>query len=410
MASKTNTRQHLHAPTFFRPHGFIQRSAEPGIDRQRQSDLFELLDQQATSPFEIELWEGTSYHLGPAGQPQFRVEIRHPSGLAALRSLNELRICEAYIAGELEFSGSMLKLFDLKRILSLQHPWLNFIRLIRPWFVGQVRDDAAAIATHYDYDDEFYMLLLDPTRTYSQGVFESDDETLETAMRRKLDFAIESCQLQPGMKVLDVGGGWGAFTEYAGQWGIEVTSLTISDRSLRYLNRLILEKNLPCRAIQQNFMTYQPAEKYDAVVILGVIEHLPNYRQVVQQLQQLLRLGGRAYLDGSASKRKFSFNAFLNRHIYPGNHCTLSIHDFLAEVQHSSLELLSVHSDRHSYYLTSKLWAEKLEAAKAEIIERWGRELYCKFHLYLWGVCHNFLKNDLQAYRLVLEHNPRHQL
>lgn len=65
----------------------------------------------------------------------------------------------------------------------------------------------SAIATHYEFDNDFYLEFLDPTRCYSQAVFEHEDEALETAQARKLDFAIDACGLQPGDRVLDVGGG-----------------------------------------------------------------------------------------------------------------------------------------------------------------------------------------------------------
>lgn len=363
------------------------------------------LGAEATAAFRLGFWDGSELHVGE-GDPAFRVEVVDEAGLRALASLDELRICEAYIAGELEFEGDLLAAFDLRRALRDGHPILDLARRLRPLLTGQVRDDRRSIETHYEYDDDFYELLLDETRTYSQGVYEADDEPLAAAMRRKLDFAIEACRLRPGDRVLDVGGGWGAFTEHAGTRGIEVTSLTISDSSHRYLEELIAEKDLPCRAVLANFLEYEPRREFDAVVILGVIEHMPDYRRVVRQLQRNLRIGGRAYLDGSATTRKYDFNTFLNRYIYPGNHCCLSIHDFLAEVQAGDLELIAVHNDRHSYYLTARAWAEKLESARDEIVRRWGPELYRKFRLYLWGTCHNFLTNQMQAYRLVLANSP----
>ena len=369
--------------------------------------ILERFGSQVDHPFRVELWDGTSHHLGEEGaEAAFRIVVNNRRGLSALKSLNEVQVCESYMAGDLELEGDMLKLCDLRRMVKQGNPILNFWRLLKPMVLGQTGEDKKAIAEHYEYDDEFYMTFLDPTRTYSQGVYESDDESLETAMRRKLDFAIDSCRLRPGMRVLDVGGGWGAFTEYAGKRGIHVTSLTIADHSLRYLDELIERQKLPCRATMANFLEYQD-EPYDAIVVLGVIEHMPDYRRVVRQLERLLKPHGRAYFDGSADREKFVHNTFMNRYIYPGNHCSLSIHDFMAEIQQSGMELLAVHNDRHSYYLTTKAWAENVEARKEEITRRWGRELYAKFRLYLWGVAHNFLTNQHQAYRLVLERNPR---
>ncbi|MGK2951857.1 MAG: SAM-dependent methyltransferase, partial [Thiobacillus sp.] len=80
---------------------------------------------------------------------------------------------------------------------------------------------------------------MDPTRCYSQAVFAREDEPLEAAQHRKLDFAIDACRLKPGDRVLDVGGGWGSFTEHAGRRGIHVTSLTISEQSEAFLTDLI---------------------------------------------------------------------------------------------------------------------------------------------------------------------------
>jgi cyclopropane-fatty-acyl-phospholipid synthase len=116
---------------------------------------------------------------------------------------------------------------------------------------------------------------MDDTRCYSQALFEREDETLEAAQRRKLDFVIDSCGMQPGDRVLDVGGGWGSFMEHAGRRGIEVTSLTISVHSEAYLTDLISRLQLPCRVLNRGFLEYTTTEPYDAIVILGVMEHLP---------------------------------------------------------------------------------------------------------------------------------------
>lgn len=368
--------------------------------------LLDRLEGYANVPFRICLHDGTQYTVGGATNHAFDLIIESDAGLAALKSLDEIRIAEAYMAGDLEIRGELLEALCLRHALRNRHPVLDFLRKLRVFAFGQTAEDRCAISTHYEYDDDFYHLILDETRTYSQGIYRSDDESLETAMRRKLDYAIEACRLRPGMRVLDVGGGWGAFTEYAGRRGISVTSLTISDSSYRYLSNLIEEKHLPCDVRLENFLDIDDSEAYNAVVILGVIEHLPNYARVVRQLERVLKPNGVAYLDGSAARTKFDFNLFVNRYIYPGNHCMWSIHDFLTEVQSSALEILDVHNDRYSYYLTICGWARNLEAQREEIIRRWGRALYCKFHLYLWGVAHNFLTNQLQAYRLVVRLNP----
>ncbi len=123
------------------------------------------------------------------------------------------------------------------------------------------------IAAHYDYEQDFYLLWLDSRhRCYSQGIFAHGDEPVEDAMTRKLEFAIDAVGAKPGDRVLDIGGGWGAFTEHAGRKGIRVTSLTISAESERFLNGLVAREGLPCTVLLEHLFEHRTAEKYDAIV------------------------------------------------------------------------------------------------------------------------------------------------
>jgi cyclopropane-fatty-acyl-phospholipid synthase len=169
------------------------------------------LADQFKTPFEIRLWGDQAYHFGE-GEPAVAILVHDRKGLSALGRLDELGICEAsYMAGSLDVVGDMLGFVSLRRTLSDSHP-LNYLwRRIAPLLIGRVTSNRQAIATHYDYDNDFYLKFLDSTRCYSQALFERDDEALEAAQHRKLDFAIESCRLKPGARVLDVGCGWGTF-------------------------------------------------------------------------------------------------------------------------------------------------------------------------------------------------------
>jgi len=269
---------------------------------------------QVKIPLEIRLWGGYTYRFGEE-EPTVKVLVKDRKGLEALRRLDELRICEAYMNGSLDVMGDMMGFVSLRRMLSDSHPLSYLWQRIAPWFIGRIPTDQRAIAAHYDFANEFYLQFLDPTRCYSQAVFERDDEALETAQRRKLDFAIDACRLKPGDRVLDVGGGWGSFTEYAGQRGIQVTSLTISRQSEAFLADLIQRRQLPCRVVNQDFLAHSPPEPYDAMVILGVMEHLPDYPAVLRQFQRLLKPGGRIYLDASAFREKYAKPTFIARYI-----------------------------------------------------------------------------------------------
>lgn len=367
--------------------------------------LFRRIQQQVQgkirAPVEFTVPGERTYRLGK-GEPKVKVVVNDPAALGALRNLDELKICEAYVNGSLEIAGDMLSFVSLRRALRNSHPLYSLWSQLTPWVIGRLSNDRRAIATHYDFPSEFYLRFLGPTRCYSQALFERDDEALETAQRRKLDFAIDACHLKPGDHVLDVGGGWGSFVEHAGQRGIRVTALTISRQSEQFLTDLIARQNLPCRVRNEGFLEHTAPEPYDAIVILGVMEHLPDYPAVLRQLQRLLKPGGHAYLDASASRHKYARPAFISRYVFPADHAYLCLHDFLTSMAKTQLELLAVHNDRHSYFLTCKAWSENLEAARSEITRRWGQALYRCFRLYLWGSAYAFRSHSLEAFRMVI--------
>jgi cyclopropane-fatty-acyl-phospholipid synthase len=377
-----------------------------GSWKRRYDRILKIIQRQFSehvqTPFMIKVWTGKSYLFGK-GDPGFTISINDRSGLSATSQFDELKICEAYMAESLDFDGNMLHVLKLRDSLSDAHPFNYLWRRLMPFIIGGVATNRKAIASHYEFDNDFYLSFMDKSRCYSHALFKSDKEPLETAMKRKLDFAIESCNIKPGDRVLDVGGGWGTFTEHAGLKGINVTSLTIAKNSEKYIGDLIKRKKLPCRVINTDFFEHRVEEPYDAIVILGVIEHLPDYRGVLKQFQRLLKPGGRVYLDASAYRKKHDHPSFVARYIFPGDHSSLCLHDFLREVAKSRMDVVEVYNDRRSYYLTSKKWVENLEANRDEIVKRWGEMLYRRFRLYLWGVVNGFHNMTLDAYRVVLE-------
>ncbi|HEY5994039.1 MAG TPA: class I SAM-dependent methyltransferase [Gallionellaceae bacterium] len=364
-------------------------------------------------PFGVCLPNGNLYKFGN-GDPAFTVTIKDQNTLSAVMRFDELSFAEAYINGRLEIEGSMWDVMRCREALSDMHPLHGLWRRMAPLIVGQLRTNKEAVADHYEYDSEFFLKFLDATRCYSQALFEHDDEPLEMAQRRKLEFVVESCGLKPGDRVLDVGGGWGAFVEYAGRKGIQVTALTIARQSEKFINNLIQQLQLPCKVIYGDFYEHTSPEPYDAIAILGVMEHLPDYAAVVRQFQRLLKPGGKIYLDASSFREKYSKSTFISRYVFPGNHRYFCLHDFLAEISKTSFEVNSVHNDRHSYYLTCREWGKNLESKREEIVNFWGERVYRIFRLYLWGASHLFFNRSMDAFRVVLERpgdkHPPHYL
>jgi cyclopropane-fatty-acyl-phospholipid synthase len=103
--------------------------------------ILDRFGNQVDHPFRIELWDGASYHLGEEGaEAAFRIIVNNGRGLSALKSLNEVRVCESYMAGDLELEGDMLKLCDLRRMVKQGNPILNLWRLVKPKVLGQTEE------------------------------------------------------------------------------------------------------------------------------------------------------------------------------------------------------------------------------------------------------------------------------
>ena len=284
------------------------------------------------TPFTIELPDGEKRTLGE-GKPEFEVGLRNERALRALRSLDEGNIAEAYLQGDIDLEGDMMKPFDLRASLDDRHPLVAAWRFIEPLLFGQIYTNKRAISSHYNADPKLFLSFLDPIfPAYSQGVYENDDESLSTALQRKFDWALEQCRIGKGTRVLEIGPGWGAFAGHALQAGARFTGITNSEVSQSYLRGKLANFGDNFAIELTDFYEYQPKEKFDAIVIMGVIEHLPDYERVLKKFSSLLKPGGRVFLDGSAWSKKYELSTFMVRHIYPGNHSFLVLDDFLNKI------------------------------------------------------------------------------
>ena len=358
---------------------------------------------QAPISFAVRPADGPAHVFGP-GDPAFTLSVADERGARALGSMDQLQVAIAYLKGWLDLDGDLVTALAMRKFFPDFHPiaWLG--RFAPMLLRGGKEHDRRSISAHYDRESEFFMTFMDTRhRCYTQGVFASDDEVLEDAMTRKMDLAIDALGVRPGDHVLEVGGGWGAFLEYAGKRGIKVTALTLSEESERYLNGLIDRENLPATVVRQHFLGYDSGgERYDAIVNMGVTEHLPDYRASLRKYAELLKPGGNVYLDALAMRAKHRVSTFMSRYIYPGGSSPLVLHEYLRRVARSPFELISVVDDRHNYHLTCKAWAQRLDAARDEVIHRWGDPLYRRFRLFLWGSAAGFATGQVQAYRWVL--------
>ncbi len=354
-------------------------------------------------PFAVAARDTAEPHRFGDGEPVFTITVRDARGEKALAGLDQFGVAVAYLEGWIDVDGDLAVALKMRKFFRDIHPVAWVSQFVPSLIAGRVRSDKRAISHHYDEDSDFFLTFLDERhRCYTEGVFERDDEPLADAMTRKMDIALDAIGVKPGDHVLEVGGGWGAWVEYAGKRGIEVTTLTLSRESERYLHDLIARENLPAHVKREHIFQYTSPTRYDAIVNMGVTEHLPNYRATIRKYAELVKPGGAVYLDALAMRRKHNISTFMSRYVYPGGQSPLLLHDYLHEVARSPFELISLDDDRHNYMLTCKRWAQRLDSKRDEIVARWGEPLYRRFRLFLWGSAAGFDTGLVQAYRWVL--------
>jgi cyclopropane-fatty-acyl-phospholipid synthase len=361
-------------------------------------------DRFSHSPvsFEIVLPDETVRRFGPDA-PSFRVTIKNRNGLRAIQSVDEGRIGDAYVSGDIDIEGDMLRPFELRASMNDFHPIVAAWRFIQPLIFGQVHTNKQAISAHYDIDPVFFLSFLDPeTPCYTQGVYHDPNETLSAATLRKFKYCFEKLELKPGDHLLEIGPGWGAWFEYASKRGVHCTGISNSQVSVDYLGGRAKQLGFDWKLIKGDFLQYQADRKYDAIVIMGVIEHLPDYARVLDKFVALLKPGRRVFLDASACTQKYELSSFMVKYIYGGNHSFLVLHDLLDKMAATPLRVQEMFDDRFSYFLTFRQWATNFDHHREAVVEKFGEFNYRRFRLYLWGAAYEFFSRSLDCYRMII--------
>jgi cyclopropane-fatty-acyl-phospholipid synthase len=312
-----------------------------------------------------------------------------------------------------------MAVFDLRGFIRSGTPISQALSLAAEFaFSPPTSVNMRAIARDYPLTTDFYHRFLDTHyHLYSQCRFGNGDErrelhdpeaALKRAARRKLDHVWNQLNLRPRPnhtpRILDIGSGWGGVTRYVNELDLDVhvTSLTLSENHKKYVEHHHV-KNRPHEVLLEDFLRHRRGEFYDAVVILGVIEHIPTYRLFCQRVWEVLKPDGRLYVDASATKEKFAANAFTRRYTWHGPHSCLALPDLVEELLFHGFRMVDVVQDSRDYERTMRAWALRLEANHDHIAATWGEYLYRAFRVFLWGGAHAFKTDRLQAYTLIAE-------
>jgi cyclopropane-fatty-acyl-phospholipid synthase len=223
------------------------------------------------------------------------------------------------------------------------------------------------ISAHYDLGNDFFALMLDPTWTYSCGIFETPEATLEQAQRAKYDRACRKLELGPDDHVLEIGTGWGGFAEYAAQnYGSRVTTTTVSKEQYAFAEERIARAGLSDR-VKVIFEDYRDLEgEYDKLVSIEMIEavgdkHLDSYFRVCSER---LRPEGLAVIQAIlVQDRDYAKSVrtvdFVKRYVFPGGQLPSlgAIHGALARA--TDMHMLQLEDISTHYVRTLAAWRER---------------------------------------------------
>jgi cyclopropane-fatty-acyl-phospholipid synthase len=265
---------------------------------------------------------------------------------------------------------------------------------------------------HYDLGNDFFRAWLDRSMTYSSGVFVRDDASLEEAQREKYRRIAAAADLRPGMHVLEIGSGWGAFAEYAaGELGCRVTTVTVSREQATWVEKRMAERGLGDRVSVRLEDFARTTGTYDAIVSIEMIESIPRSRwpEFFGVLGARLASGGRVGLQAITvgDRHWASSNAnpdFIRRYVFPGSQVP-SPSVFRADAQGAGLRLTARRGYGSSYARTLAEWRQRFDAAWPTIAELGFDERFKRMWQYYLSYCEGgFRSGRTNVSQIVLEH------
>jgi len=367
-------------------------------------------------------------HAGPADAPA-TLTVRSADALRrVLTAPGELGMARAYVSGDLDVEGDIYAALALgERFGSVRlaaGQWLSLLRLagaagLRPLPAppeeARLRGrrhskarDAVAISHHYDVSNAFYRLVLGPSMTYSCGVWPTTAATLEDAQAAKYELVCRKLGLRAGMRLLDVGCGWGGLVLHAARHhGVHALGVTLSARQAEWAARAVTDAGLGDRVeIRRQDYREVTDGRYDAISSIGMFEHVGRARlgDYFVGLHRLLRPGGRLLNHGISrlpgGRPRFSRRGFVDRYVFPDG----ELHEIgavVSQMQAAGFEVRHLESLREHYALTLRAWVANLERSWNEAIADGGAARARIWRLYMAGSALSFEAGRTQVHQLL---------
>jgi cyclopropane-fatty-acyl-phospholipid synthase len=386
---------------------------------------------------------GSGTERATTARPRARIVVHGPDAVARLLLPPTADgFAEAYLRGDIEIEGEVMAAVlaaesidvrrlspsDLRRVIR----WSLELRASTPRSAPLRRvsrlsgrrhsraRDMAAIRFHYDVGEAFYALWLDARLTYSCAYF-PDGTTAANAAHRldgaqedKLELIIRKLRLKDGMRLLDIGCGWGSLLGLAAERrDVRAIGVTLSQRQADEANRRARLAGVGDRAAAQvlDYRDMASLGRFDAVASVGMFEHvgranLPTYFRAAFDALEPGGLFLNHGIAGAGLRRRPSGlrprgNRFLQSYVFPDGEL-VSIEDAVGFARASGFEVIGVQSLRPHYALTLAAWIERLEARWPAAVEAAGDEVARTWRLYMSAARLGFERGELDVCQLLL--------
>ncbi|WP_394431460.1 class I SAM-dependent methyltransferase [Streptomyces sp. SGAir0957] len=400
-------------------------------------------------PVRLRAWDGSE--AGPPDAPVLVVRSRR-----ALRRLlwkpGELGLARAWVAGELDVDGDLYAALDVMAGLlwerepdadgerrgllqALRDPEVraaagDLAKLAGPFpppappaeetrrrsrlHLHTKGSDKQAISHHYDVGNDFYALVLGPSMVYSCAYWESPGATLESAQRDKLSLVARKLDLKPGMRLLDVGCGWGSMAIHAArEHGVSVVGVTLSQEQAAYARKRVADEGLTDR-VEIRVQDYRDVRDgpYDAISSIGMAEHVGSarYLEYATDLYALLKPGGRL-LNHQIARRPqedesaYEVDEFIDAYVFPDGELA-PVGTTTGLLERAGFEVRDLEAIREHYALTLRQWVRNLEARWPEALKMVSPGRARVWRLYMAASALSFERNRIGVNQILAVKTP----
>jgi cyclopropane-fatty-acyl-phospholipid synthase len=336
---------------------------------------------------------GRRQQIGDGSRPQATLRLTSKASEYSLALNPALSVGEAYMDGRLVIEEG--RLYDFLDVVARNYGtighsrWLAFFEWLGKGLkqcnpIGRARRN---VAHHYDLSPALYDMFLDGDRQYSCAYYKNADDTLDAAQEnKKRHIAAKLCLDRPGLKVLDIGSGWGGLSLYLAEtFGAEVTGVTLSREQHSFSTRRAAQSPAGARVHFELRDYREIVGPFDRIVSVGMFEHVGkrNYTEFFTRIRALLSDDGVALIHsiGYASAPA-PINPFIRKYIFPGADLP-SLSEVFAAVEPVGLWVTDVEILRLHYAETLRQWREHFMARAEQVKALYGQRFFRMWEYYL---------------------------